>query len=115
MLNGIDGYWMSVIAPEFFFQSFTLDPLPRGTNVYANVSLSSVNTLFEADDPDPKFSIEAYIVSWTFYQADGTESEPQVGMGFNQNAVFVQNCARITFALAGQRVAADAQINVFTL
>src|SRR5437763_12014592 len=98
MLNRIDGYWILIIAPSFFVQRFTLDPLPAGTNVYATISLSDVNTLFAANDPDPKFATTAFVESWTFYRPDGTESEPQVGMGFTQNAVAVDNCARITFA-----------------
>src|SRR5437763_9656181 len=83
MVNHIDGYWMSVIAPGFFLQRFTLDPLPQGTNVYANISLSFVDTLFAANDPDPKFSVEAFVESWTFYQSDGTESDHKPGRGFN--------------------------------
>jgi hypothetical protein len=114
MLNRVDGYWIEIIAPKFFLvQEFTLDPLPPGTNVYANISLSDVNTLFEASDPDPKFAATAFIESWTFYKPDGSESAPEPGMGFNQNAVAVENCARIKFALVGQRVAAIAQINIF--
>jgi hypothetical protein len=115
MLTGVTGYWMSLIAPGFpFSQDFTLDPLPPGTNVYATISLNDINTWFEADSPDPKFVATAYIVYWTFYQADGTESPPQDGMGFNQNAVTVSNCARIKFSLFGAQVAAIAQINIFT-
>jgi len=115
MVSRIDGYWMEVIAPIFFFQEFTLDPLPPGTNVYASISLSDVNTLFAGNTPDPTFVATAYIESWTFYQPDGTESDPQTGnLLFNQNAVWVENCARIKFALFRERVVASAQINVFT-
>ena len=66
MLNRIEGYWMSIIAPGFFVIRFTLDPLPLGTNVYANISLSDVNTLFARNDPDPKFASTAFVESWTF-------------------------------------------------
>jgi len=114
MVNRIDGYWISIIAPGFFVVRDTL-PFPPGTNVYASISLSDVNTLFAANDPDPKFATTAFVESWTFYNPDGSESEPQVGMGFSQNAVEVENCATIKFALVGDRVAATAQINIFTL
>jgi hypothetical protein len=74
-----------------------------------------VNTIFQANVNDPKFAATATIVSWTVYQANGTESQPQTGMGFTQNAVLVRNCARITFMLHGWQVAAIAQVNVVTL
>lgn len=111
----IEGFWIEIIAPKFLFLEFTSDPFPPGTNVYGNISLSTVDTLFAANDPDPKFAAEAFIVSWTFYQADGSESAPQTPDLFWQNAIGVNNCARITFALAGERVAALAQINLFTI
>ena len=115
MLTSVNGYWMEVVAPSFFFtQTFTLDPLPPGTNVYANISLSDLNTIFEAKDPDPSYVATAYIDSWTTYQPDGTESAPQTGSGFSQNAVAVENCARINFSLVGERVVAIAQVNIFT-
>jgi hypothetical protein len=118
MLNGIQGYYMVVIAPGFFVQRFTLDPLPPGTNVYANVSLSDINTLFYRNDPDPKFAATAFVDSWTVYEPDGTQSAPQQGplrANFNQNAIWVENCATITFALIGWRAEATAQINILTL
>lgn len=114
MLNRIDGYWISIVAPVFFAERFTTGPFPKGTNVYANISLSFVDTLFASNSPDPTFAVEALVESWTFYQADGTESAPQLGSGFNQNAVGISNCARITFVLAGERVSADAQVNIFS-
>src|SRR5688572_599114 len=106
MLKNIDGYWLSVIAPGPFPVFLTIDPLPPGTDVYANIALSNVNTLFSTNDQDPKFATIAKIVSWTVYQADGSESQPQLGMADTQNAVLVRNCARITFMLHGWRVAA---------
>jgi hypothetical protein len=115
MLKRIDGFWISIIASSFFVQRSTLDPFPPGTNVYANISLSSVNTLFASNAPDPKFAAIAFVESWTVYNPDGTQSQPQAGMGFNQNAIFIENCATITFVLFGERVAALAQIDVFTL
>lgn len=123
MLNRIDGYWMDLIAPgpgeKVFLATvpifFTISPFPPGTNVYASISLSEISTSFGGSDPDPKFSVVAKIISWSVYQPDGTESQPQPGgMEIIQNAVGVENCARITFMLAGDRVAASAQINIFS-
>lgn len=114
MLNSIDGRWIDIIAPGFFFLEDTVGPFPLGTNVYASIALSQVNTLFSGNDPDPTFAVEGFVISWTFYNPDGTESAPQGGVSFTQNAIAIQNCATITFALAGERVAAIAQINVIT-
>jgi hypothetical protein len=114
MLNRIDGYWMGAIAPIEQLIQFTTDPFPQGTNVFASISLNFVDTLFSGNFPDPTFAITAFIDSWTFYQDDGSESGPQQGSGFNQSSVGINNCARITFILFGERVAADAQISIFT-
>ena len=114
MLKGIDGYWMRIIAPGYFTQWFTLGRLPLGTNVYASISLSEVNTSFAHNNPNPKFVAQAYVASWTFYKPDGTESEPEQGIQGVQNAIAVENCATIKFALIGEQVAAIAQINVIT-
>lgn len=111
---GVDGYWMSVVTSSEFLQTFTLDRLPPGTNVYATIALSEVNTRFFANSDNPKFAAVAVIASWTTYQPDGTESPVRPGSSeFPQNAVSIENCARITFYLFGVHVAATAQINVF--
>jgi hypothetical protein len=124
MLKRIEGYWMAIVAPSFSVQAFTLDPLPRGTNIYASISLSNVvNFLGFRDDTPPdrrgEFAADAYVESWTFYNSDGTESLPQfpppVRSSSTQNAVMVENCARIKFVLYGFQVNAIAQVNIFTL
>jgi hypothetical protein len=84
-----------------------------GTNVFANISLSQINTLFEGKLPDPTFVAVAFVSWWTFYLPDGTESGPQNGSGFEQNAVGIQNVARINFTLFAERTWAIAQINIF--
>jgi hypothetical protein len=106
---------MEIIAPSFFVLGFD-ERFPPGFNVYANISLSDVNTLFVRNAEDPKFAAVAFIEGWTFYQADGRESPVQGHVAnFKQNAVQVDNCASIRFALLGERVAAIAQINLFIL
>jgi hypothetical protein len=115
VVSQIEGRWIEIIAPSFFVLDFD-ERFPPGTNVYANISLSGVNTLFVRNAPDPKFSVEAFIGGWTFFQADGQESSLQgQGVNFTQNAVQVNNCASIRFVLAGERVSAIAQINIFIL
>src|SRR3954451_14079001 len=68
-------------------------------NVFANISLSQVNTLFEGKLPDPTFVASAFVRWWTVYLPDGSESAQQSGSGFEQNAIGVDNVARINFVL----------------
>jgi hypothetical protein len=109
----IDGYWISVIAPIDNLIEFTTDPLPIGTNVWTTISLSEVDTLFYNNSPDPTFAITAFINWWTVYNPDGSESGQQSGTGFTQNAAWIENCARISYILFGERVAGMAQVNVW--
>jgi hypothetical protein len=107
------GRWIRVYTSNFLLIRYTLDPpLPPGTNVFATISLSEVNTLFSGHSPDPTFAVNAQITYFTFYRPDGTESESEL-LPFGQNAVGIENCARIVFDLFAQRAAAMAQINVF--
>lgn len=113
MLTTVNGYWLRIIAPsDFVLQEITL-AFPPGTNVYANISLNELNTYFLANSTDPKFSATSYIPYWSFYLDDGNESQRE-GMGFNQNAVAINNCASIRFVLEGIHVAATALVNIFT-
>jgi hypothetical protein len=112
MVKDISVVWMSIIAPSFFVIRQTSNFLPRGTNVWTAISLSQVNTLFSGNPPDPKFVITAWIDSWTTYTSAGTESPPQQGQ-FGDNVRAINNCARITYALAGERVAGLAQATIF--
>jgi hypothetical protein len=114
MLTTVTGYWLEVIAYSFVLIEFTTDPFPRGTNVYANIALSDILTYFIDPPLGPKFAAIGYIEWWTYYREDGTESDPQIGSGFNQNAVAVNNCARIKFGLNGIQVSTTAQVNIFT-
>jgi hypothetical protein len=110
----IDGFFIDLIAPIEGLIEFTTDPFPPGTDVYANISISTMDTLFEGKLPDPTFAATAFVNWWTFYLPDGTESAQQDGSGFAQNAVGINNVARINFLLFGERVFAIAQINIFT-
>jgi hypothetical protein len=114
MVSQIQGYFMQVDAGEFdwFPISFTTDPFPPGTNVWASISLSQAGTQFASTALEPTFSV-AYVWAWSTYNPDGSESPEQVGKGFTQNSVGVANCARITFVLAAGKAFATAQINVF--
>jgi hypothetical protein len=123
MLNTISGYWIraSVYGSDFYSQDFTTDLFPRGTNIYANISLSTYTftlgrNLGENLPPYTTAVAKAHIYSWTFYNPDGTESQPQqlFNDGVYTNAVVIRNCAKITFRLLVMRADAVAQINIFT-
>ncbi len=114
MVTSIDSYWIEAYSSYFFFEPLTLQ-FPQGTTVHATIALSWVDTLFADNAPDPTFSAAGFIESWTVYLPDGTQSQPITGGDFTQNAARVENCASITFWLAVERVAAMAQVNVYTL
>ena len=113
MFSRVDGYFISVVAYSDFSITHTLDPLPPGTNVYANISLSHLNTWFRGQDMDPTFVSSAFIESYTRYNPDGTQSAPLTPPNYAQNAIWIENCATIKFTLRGKRIDAIAQINVF--
>jgi hypothetical protein len=115
VVSQIEGRWIEIIAPSFFVLDFD-ERFAPGTNVYANISLSDVNTLFFRNAPDPKFAVEAFIGGWTFFQADGQESPLQgQGVNFTQNAVQVKQLRQYQVCVSGERVSAIAQINIFIL
>jgi hypothetical protein len=68
MLNRIDGFFIETISATGALQALTIPPLPPGTNVYTTICLSFLNTLFEGNAPDPKYTASAFIDSWTVYQ-----------------------------------------------
>jgi hypothetical protein len=109
----IDGYWIEAIGNGFGSVRFTLPPFPPGTNVYATISLSMVADVFSDKEPDPTFDASAFIADWTFYKADGTIGS-DVGNGFSQNAVGIENCETISFNVTAERAVVYAQINVFS-
>jgi hypothetical protein len=115
MVAGMHIFQINLVAPNFFVVvRYTGPLLPPGTNVLSTISLSEVNTGFFGVAADPKFAIIAFIEKWTFYRPDGTESEPQSADLFS-NVAIINNCARITYALAGERVAGSAQANIYIL
>ena len=121
MLNIINSYWIGAIAPDaFVLITFTLDPLPPGTNVYATISLNLLNTAFEAKAPDPTFAASAFIDHWTVYEKGGKQSGPiyappsYLGLDPTLNSVWVDNCATITFMCSAERADAIAQISIFS-
>lgn len=117
MLQGISGFFIDTIdngGGSFVSFKFTADA--PGQNIYANIALFNYNTIFASKNPNYTNGVAvAFVDSWTFYNPDGTESPPQDGMGFTQNAVFVENCASITFILFANAAWGIAQINTFSV
>jgi hypothetical protein len=110
--TGMQTRYIEIVAPRNFFLLTDTVTFSPGTNAFATISLSNINTLFDGSDPNPKFAAVAWIDSWTVYNPDGSESPPEGGDGFRQNAAWVRNCARINFKLAGQRVWAISQASI---
>jgi hypothetical protein len=110
--TGMQTRYIEIVAPISFFLITDTVTFSPGTNAFATISLSNVNTLFAGSDPNPKFAAVAWVDSWAVYNPDGTESPLVGGAGFTQNAAWIRNCARINFKLAGQRVWAISQASI---
>ena len=113
MLTDVEGYWLSVVAPTEFLQTATVGPYPPGSHIYATISLSEVDTLFSSNEPPPTFTMMAFVDSWTVYEPDGSQSGPLGGGQPFPNAIWIENCATITFWLFAERAAGTAQVNVY--
>lgn len=116
MLNSAEGFTMQAISPFDALNNTTIGPFPPGTNVYASISLSMLDTLY-SNSPDPTFAATAFIDSWTVYLPNGRQSRPQSGgvyPDFTQNSAVINNCATVTLALFVKRVWAIAQISALT-
>ena len=50
----IQGFFIDVVAPIEGMIEFTTDPFPPGTNVFASISLSFLDTLFEGKIRTPR-------------------------------------------------------------
>jgi hypothetical protein len=115
MLDIIGSYWIDITAPGSLFSlEYTTDPFPSGTNIYANISLSAFNTGFPNTSPDPnqKSAAIAQILSYNVHLF-GQEVGPISPADRQANALFVNNCAKMTFRLSGQYISAKALINIF--
>ena len=114
MLDIIGSYWIQVTAPGSLFSlEYTTDPFPDGVNVYANISLSAFEGLPESSpDPSQKSTAIAEIISYSIYLG-GQEAGPISPTDNPANGLFVNNCAKMTFRLSGQYIAAKALINIF--
>ncbi|HYT77099.1 MAG TPA: hypothetical protein VEL79_20250 [Vicinamibacterales bacterium] len=109
-------FWTIRLLSAFdALQMVTSPLLPPGTNVYATTSVSQINTLFFGNSPDPTFTATAFIWSWTVYEQDGSQSPPQSPPDFFQNAVRINNCATVTFAVFVERAWTYALLNVFSV
>jgi hypothetical protein len=90
----------------------TVDQIPRGTDVLATISLSYLAFGIPFSVPG---AVGAAIVSWDVYTRDGTIVQVDPDPDFANNSVFINNCASVTFELAGNDARAYAQATLFTL
>jgi hypothetical protein len=122
MLNIISNYWIEAISPSNeVLITFTIPPLPPGTNVYTTISLSHIDTAafgpaFTGNN-DATFIADALIDHWTVYEKGGKQSGPIYGTYSGdptKNAVWIDNCATITFWVSAERAEVIAQVSIFS-
>jgi hypothetical protein len=113
-MNLLDHYYLSVISPFGAFFDHVAGPFPQGTDVYASISVSFIDTLFSGNIPDATFAVVAEIAWFTTYLADGTESNQQEA-DFGQDILIGSNIARIGFRLFAERAWGIAHMNVFSI
>jgi hypothetical protein len=90
----------------------TVAQIPVGTNVVATISLSYITFGTTQDTPG---AVGAAIRSWEVFNADGSTTSVVPSPDFKNNSVFIENCASVTFELAGNLAMAYAQATLFTL
>jgi hypothetical protein len=117
MVTDIQGFFMDFTTKGSIAREFTLNPFPPpGRNVFATISLSTVNS-FPADvhGQPAAFMARAYIPNFQVYKLDGTvtSGHPNVPNEFEGNSVFIPNCRTITFELDVNNAFAIAQITLF--
>jgi hypothetical protein len=113
-MNLLEYWYLWAISSFSILGEHIAGPFPQGTNVYATISVSFINTLFSGNAPDPTFATTAQISWFTTYLPDGTESSPQA-LPFGQSTAVIENVARINFQLFVQRAWAFAHMNVFAI
>ena len=88
--------WINPLSPSFGL--YTSDNFPPGTNVYASTALAHV--LQDDNAVRNGFGVvsSAFIYQWSVYGADGQIHPVDPPADPFLNAIFVDNCANITFA-----------------
>jgi hypothetical protein len=89
----------------------TIDQIPVGTNVLATISLSYIT--FGTTQGLPG-AVGAAIQSWEVFNSDGSITTVKPTPDFKNNSEIIDNCASVTFVLAGNLVMAYAQATLFT-
>ena len=113
-MNLLEFWYLWAVSSFSILGEHTAGPFPPGTNVYATISLSFIDTLFSGNSPDSTFVAAAQISWFTTYLPAGSESDRQ-DLPFGQSTAVIQNVARINFQLSVQRAFAFAHMNVFSI
>ena len=110
MLNSIESFFIRVVASGPFQIDFDRQFRP-GSQIHATTSLSSISPLASGQ----AFFAIAWVVSFSIHLVGGGEG-PRVFLPSNlNNAIRVENCARITFRLIAGNADARSLINIYTL
>jgi hypothetical protein len=112
MLNRIDTFFIKAgTASTFFFIDFERQ-FPPGLHIHATNSLSRVAQAGPNPASPVNFAI-ASIVSYSVHLPDG--EGPLVYLPLDdQNAISVENCARIRFRLVVGKASAKCLITIYT-
>jgi hypothetical protein len=89
----------------------TVSGIPRGTNVFATVSLSFFTEGVSASGVG---AAGAVIPHWGVFNANGSITAMS-NVNLNSNALVINNCAYVTFELVANDAGAYAQGSVFYL
>jgi hypothetical protein len=94
------------------FSTPNLFPLPPGFNIYATSVLSTCSIVDQEIAQGFGGAASTFIFTWTVHNPDGTTTV--VTPDGQPNAVFIDNCASISFALFVRGGHGSAQISIFT-
>jgi hypothetical protein len=89
---------------------YTIGGIPPNTNVFATISVSSFSQGFTSSGGG---SVATVIRRWEVFNADGSVTPVDPGPQLSNNAVFINDCASVTFELDVNDAEGWALANVF--
>jgi hypothetical protein len=95
------------------FGMYTTDNFPQGTNVYVSTAISNSRANDNAVAQGRGLTGHAFIYQWSVYGADGQINPVDSPANPFLNAIFIDNCANITFAAFAGGGYCGTQVTVF--
>lgn len=100
--------WLYAQSSGTTTTTYTVSQIPPGTNVLATISLSYAGIGFGGGGG-------AMIQSYDVFLADNSVETVLFPSDYKNNALYIQNCASVTFSLWAAGAKLYAQATVFTL